>query len=164
MTMNGSGLFGCAICGSGGELFHQCCAACAEKVMEAWHGPATDDEFEAWWKLYPRKVGKDAAREKFGKARKRVSAEALMQAVKVYMQTKPDYADWCHPATWLNQGRWQDEQESYDCGPAIDMDRKHVEDFVRTGFWLTSWGPTPTEPDAEPRVRRLYEETKAPGF
>lgn len=154
------GLFGCCRCGGAGPLFSDICEPCLNKAMEAWNGPATDAEFEAWWGIYPRRVGKDAAREKYRKARKRVSAEALLEGARAYSSqcSSKELEFIAHPATWLNQGRWQDEQESYDCGPRIDMDRKHVEDFVRDGFWSGAWGPKPDQPDAEPRIRRLYQE------
>jgi len=65
------------------------------------------DDFEAFWRAYPRKVGKLAAERAYGKARKLATAEELLAGVARYR--KPSYADWCHPTTWLNQGRWLDE-------------------------------------------------------
>ncbi len=156
-------LFGCAICGSSGDLFHHVCAPCVELIMAAWSGPATEDEFEAWWTLYPRKVGKDAAREKYRKARKRVSAEALVAGLRHYVASvsEKEREFIAHPATWLNQGRWQDEQVGGDYAPAVDMDELHVRTFVKGGFWATTWGPKPDDPDAPPKIRRMYEEARA---
>lgn len=66
-------------------------------------------EFETWWALYPRKVGKLAAQREYEKARRLTGATELVEGVERYKQHKPDYQDWCHPKTWLHQGRWMDE-------------------------------------------------------
>lgn len=66
-------------------------------------------EFDAFWKNYPRRTGKLAAEKAYGKARKIASAETILAGIEQYRAHKPEYADWCHPATWLNQGRWMDE-------------------------------------------------------
>lgn len=67
--------------------------------------------FAIWWQLQPNKVGKDAAERAFAKVRKsgRVTFAELMDGLKRYIATKPPTRDWCHPTTWLNQGRWADE-------------------------------------------------------
>lgn len=66
-------------------------------------------EFETFWKQYPRRVGKLAAQKAYRKARQRASAQELLDGIERYRKSKPSYADWCHPATFLNQGRWMDE-------------------------------------------------------
>lgn len=65
-------------------------------------------DFDVWWTVYPRKVGKLAASKAYTKARKAgASAEALMDAV--VKATWPREAQFIpHPATWLNEGRWMD--------------------------------------------------------
>lgn len=68
-------------------------------------------EFEAFWAEFPRKTGKLAAIEKFKQARKIASVEDIMAGVRRYVVSKPEYADWCHPKTWLSQGRWMDEPD-----------------------------------------------------
>ena len=71
-----------------------------------------DSEFEAFWKAFPRKVGKLDAHKAWMKARQFASSiEEIMQGVARYKLSKPEYADWCHPATWLRQGRWMDEPD-----------------------------------------------------
>lgn len=69
------------------------------------------DEFEIFWRRFPRRVGKLAALKAYGKARKLASAEQIVQGVDRYIANKPAYADWCHPVTFLSQGRWMDEYE-----------------------------------------------------
>lgn len=72
--------------------------------------PKPDDAgFEAWWEAYPRKVAKDGARRAFVAAVKRGALFADLIA-KVPAVPPPGEMQWVpHPATWLNQGRWQDD-------------------------------------------------------
>ena len=72
-----------------------------------------DDLFDLFWQAYPKRVGKDAARKAF---EKRKPNEELVQAMvkAIGQQQKTD--SWIkgfvpNPATWLNDGRWQDEVE-----------------------------------------------------
>jgi len=66
-----------------------------------------DIEFEAFWQLYPKKVGKIAARKAYAKARKSVGDTTIRDGLK---RTKfsDDHRFIPHPATWLNEGRWMD--------------------------------------------------------
>lgn len=66
--------------------------------------------FDLWWERQPNKVGKDAARTSFERVRKsgRVTFARLMDGLLAYIANKPPHRDYCNPATWLNQGRWDD--------------------------------------------------------
>lgn len=70
--------------------------------------------FETWWFAYPHKVGKQDALKAFEVIAKagRVSFEQLMNGLAAYQRTKPPDRAWCNPATWLRQGRWDDEPAS----------------------------------------------------
>lgn len=68
-------------------------------------------EFEQFWSVYPRRVAKLDAQRAFVKARKVASLDVILAGVERYIADKPAYADWCHPATWLNRGRWMDEPD-----------------------------------------------------
>ena len=68
-------------------------------------------EFETFWKVFPRRVGKLAAQKAYKKARTMATAQQILDGVAFYLQHKPAYADWCMPATFLNQGRWLDEPD-----------------------------------------------------
>lgn len=72
-------------------------------------GASRENVFENWfWKPYPRKVGKDAARKAWAQAVKRAPPETIIAALAGYRW--PDDPQFIpHPATWLNQGRWSDE-------------------------------------------------------
>lgn len=65
-------------------------------------------DFERWWSRYPHKVGKGAARKAYERALTKTSADQLDIGVERYKTSKPDRTEWCNPATWLNQERWND--------------------------------------------------------
>lgn len=67
--------------------------------------------FPTFWSLYPRKVGKLAAMKAWAKAVKLDTPENIIAGIEPYKAHKPEWQDYCHPATWLNQGRWMDEYE-----------------------------------------------------
>jgi hypothetical protein len=67
-------------------------------------------DFEEFWRACPRRTGKLKAEQAYAKARKLgATQKQLLDGLVKYVQHKPSYADYCHPATWLNQGRWLDE-------------------------------------------------------
>lgn len=79
------------------------------------------ERFERFWLAYPKKVGKDAARKAFDK---RKPDEGLLAAMLSTLAVQVNSQQWTrdggqfipHPATWLNQGRWQDEVKAGDDG------------------------------------------------
>jgi len=76
--------------------------------------PITKDSivgFEKFWLACPRRVGKEAARKAYEKARKIASDSELLEGIRRYAATRAgqDEQYTVHPATWLNQGRWADE-------------------------------------------------------
>lgn len=71
--------------------------------------------FEEFWAAYPKKVGKDAAAKAFAQRKVDAGLLALMlraiAAQRGCEQWRKDGGQFVpNPATWLNQGRWQDEQ------------------------------------------------------
>ncbi len=77
--------------------------------------PVTDtDDFAAFWALYPRKVKKLLAEPAYRKALKQATHEEIMAGLQTYLKTKPAYADWAHPTSWLNAGRWMDEPDTVE--------------------------------------------------
>ena len=72
---------------------------------------AKNDDFDAFWAVYPRKVGKGDAKKAFAKVKAPVSV--LIDAVNMQKQSQQwlrnDGQYIPNPATWLNQGRWEDE-------------------------------------------------------
>lgn len=69
----------------------------------------SDDQFETFWKAYPRRVGKGTARTAFAKAIRKTNLPVILAAIEAYKAHKPGYQDFCHPSTWLNGERWDDE-------------------------------------------------------
>lgn len=67
--------------------------------------------FDVFWKAYPKKVGKIAAKKAFDRVK--VPVETLLDALerqKCGEQWRKDNGQYIpNPATWLNQGRWEDE-------------------------------------------------------
>ncbi|RBO91369.1 hypothetical protein DFR74_10471 [Nocardia puris] len=76
--------------------------------------PAAEDiSFERWWDCYPRKVGKPAARKAFHAAVRKVESGELLARTEQFasdpnLPTGADARFIPHPATWLNQERWND--------------------------------------------------------
>lgn len=69
-------------------------------------------EFESFWREYPRKIGKGAAYKAWGKLKPpiRDCLSALQWQKKSDQWTKEHGQFIPHPATWLNQRRWEDEK------------------------------------------------------
>lgn len=78
-----------------------------------------DDQFEAFWTTYPRKVGKDAARKAFDK---RKPTDDLLRKMLDAIRRQARSPGWQkdggqfipHPSTWLNEGRWMDDEAFAD--------------------------------------------------
>lgn len=70
-----------------------------------------ENNFEEFWKKYPRKIGKQKAKLQYAKIQEQ--HEQVMEGLEKYLQywqkkkTEMDFIP--HPNTWLNQQRWQDE-------------------------------------------------------
>lgn len=73
---------------------------------------AYPSQFEEIWNLFPRKVGKDDAFRSWKKNRGRIEHEALKTAISKHaaLVAGKEKQFIPHPATWLNDGRWQDEE------------------------------------------------------
>lgn len=86
------------------------------KRLEA-NGNGLRERFNAFWQVYPRKVGKDAAWRAWQKRRPTEETSASVIAALAW-QVQQD--NWLreggrfvpNPATWINQGRWQDEPQT----------------------------------------------------
>jgi hypothetical protein len=68
--------------------------------------------FESFWKVYPRKIGKEKCKNWFKSHKPKEDLvkqmiEAVEQQKKSKQWSDPQYIP--HPYTWLNQGRWEDE-------------------------------------------------------
>lgn len=71
------------------------------------------DDFEIFWKSYPRKIGKGAARKAWEKAKDRPPLHDILTVLDLAKQSaqwKKEQGQFIpHASTWLSQGRWADE-------------------------------------------------------
>jgi len=71
------------------------------------------NDFEEFWKAYPKKTDKGAARRAFTTAIKKVDFDNLLKAVQSYSasvsNTEKRYIK--NPATWLNAEAWDNETQ-----------------------------------------------------
>ena len=92
-----------------------------------------EDAFDRFWKAYPKKTGKQEARKAFKKVSAPVSV--LVDAIekqKTWSQWKRDNGQYIpNPSTWLNQGRWEDE-EYQSAGKATERDYEWGSDFFES--------------------------------
>lgn len=79
--------------------------------------------FDDFWSVYPKRVGKGAARKAWDKAMTGCDAEALSLEIMLAVDVQKRYRQeaeaageflppWKHPSTWLNQECWLDEVPS----------------------------------------------------
>jgi hypothetical protein len=128
--------------------------------------------FDKFWKKYPRKVAKVAARNVFVKVMKKSDApslEVLLTAVEKYSASELDMRYVAHPATWLRQGRWEDEQEVTET-PKPAIKDWHLDNALDRVYPLARMGKSWDEcldslRDFEPRViepcKKVFEDIRA---
>lgn len=84
----------------------------ARPKMRASGAEAREAAFEAFWAAYPKKTGKREARKAFEKTPEAAWPKLgpALEAQKRSRQWQSDGGRYIpNPATWLNQGRWEDE-------------------------------------------------------
>ncbi|MFT4288143.1 helix-turn-helix domain-containing protein [Nocardioides sp.] len=92
----------------------------------------TAEAFDEFWSAYPRRTGKASARKAFAKAAAKVDAWGIIVRAARRMADDPNLPDAQfvpHPATWLNQERWDDPPYP----PRVDR-RQTTDDRVRDGL------------------------------
>lgn len=99
------------------------------------------DDFEAFWQVYPRKTGKGAAAKAFAKA----TGGSTIAAQRITLEAERHAAAWGgwpssdrqfipHPATWLNECRFDDpppEARRGGSGSRVDANRERIERSMR---------------------------------
>jgi|TARA_R100000084_G_scaffold107247_1_gene66857 hypothetical protein len=80
-----------------------------------------ESNFDAFWKAYPKKVGKGAAVKAYDKALKGTPHDIIMEGLERY---DPDPGYICNPATWLNEMRYFDEPTDYTKTARRNQDRQ----------------------------------------
>jgi hypothetical protein len=103
----------------------------------------TCEPFERFWRVYPKRKAKDAARKAFTAAVKRgADPEVINAAAQRYaIERQGQPQRWTkHPATWLNGGCWEDEPDGAvvvdELGNvvAIEQEEEDGEDDFDTSF------------------------------
>lgn len=79
------------------------------------------ERFEAWWVEYPKKVGKQAARKAWIKIKPDAALYSrIVEATKAQRTSeqwrKENGRFIPNPATWINQGRWDDDLAALNAG------------------------------------------------
>ena len=73
-----------------------------------------DQNFVLFWNAYPRKSGKKNALDAWNKAKDKPSLEIILKSIETQKQSeqwKKENGQFIpHPATWINAGRWDDEE------------------------------------------------------
>lgn len=91
-------------------------------------GSDSDPAFTEFWAAYPRKTAKGAARDAWAKALKAgADPQTMITAAARFSDSphrKPDFTP--HPATWLNQERWEDDP-GYGGGQARNGQLQHFQ-------------------------------------
>ena len=90
--------------------------------------PKASEAFSHFWDAYPRKVAKPAAQKAWGRIQ---HADGLLPVMLAAIAAQKQSEQWRkeagafipHPATWLNQRRWEDEQDlSMSDAPSVPAD------------------------------------------
>lgn len=103
--------------GDAGESLEVETASGAAQAVDHSMTPEPQTMFGQFWKAYPRRVAKGAARKAWEKLRPdRQLTERILAAVerdKATDQWQRENGRFIpHPATWLNQQRWEDEPDT----------------------------------------------------
>jgi uncharacterized protein YdaU (DUF1376 family) len=107
---------------------------------------AQGGEFEKFWEAYPRKRGRDKAIKAWKvTAKKRPSLEKILAQLEAQKSThdrqKEDGQYIPYPATWLNQGRWDDELLPVVAAPAQFARTPHAPDPEKAQEWALANAP-----------------------
>lgn len=80
------------------------------------------DGFHEFWAVVPRKVAKGAAAKAYRSALRQADARTILDGMIRYAESRvgQDAQYTVHPATWLNSGRWTDENIS-QAGRAVPV-------------------------------------------
>jgi hypothetical protein len=99
------------------------------KTFKTLEGPKTSEQIETafgrFYEVYPRRVGKGAARKAFTTALKKATAQTLVDGARLYAgvvqreQREAQYVK--HPSAWLNGEHWED-----DYGPVAGTGRDAI--------------------------------------
>lgn len=107
---------------------------------------AREDAFDRFWSAYPRHTAKQTALAAFKKLH---PDEALMQTILTAIERQKASPQWTkdggqfvpHPATWLNQRRWEDEppKATSNSGRVMPAQQYSQRDYSGADDALPDW-------------------------
>jgi Helix-turn-helix domain len=107
--------------------------------------------FDEWYDVYPKHVGRIAAFKAFARVLRSVDFAVLLEAAERYRDNpKRDRDFTLNPATWLNQGRWEDESIVTPSAPSMVRSAEVID---------AEWKQQRAEEDA--RIAAILEEVLA---
>jgi hypothetical protein len=95
------------------------------------------EDFKHFWSAYPKKVGKDAALKSWNK--KKPNIDEVLKALSwqvvsdQWLKERGQFIP--NPATYLNQGRWQDEPQENKNNIEV-RNKGHVMSDESFNLWL----------------------------
>lgn len=123
-----------------------------------------EEQFDAFWAKYPKRVGKKVAKQKFMLALKRVDFNTMMLALDCYIaevdkkNEKGKWLDFCNPSTWLHQDRW----ENYKPTEQVQRQPEDVDEFRRKLIAAKRRDDLPPVPkrssESKARVAKMMED------
>lgn len=102
------------------------------------NGDGLRERFGEFWKVYPRKVGKDAAWRVWQRRKPGMELTATVLAALAWQKQQDNWIREGgrfvpNPATWLNQGRWEDEpSDAPRVNDATLAAARAAEEFLRS--------------------------------
>lgn len=112
-----------------------------------------EETFERFWSAYPRRVGKGAARKSFTRAvvAGRDPEELIERAARFARRAGLDDPRFVvHPATWLNQERFDDDEEAQHARPGTRSSAERGKPSVLAYLASVAGGDDAGHPSASP--------------
>ncbi len=102
-----------------------------------------EQRFSEFWQSYPKKIGKKAALSSWKRIKPDITLFnkiiASVEVAKKSRQWQRDEGQYIsNPATWLNQGRWDDELEEVNTN-VVRNDRQHTRQYGEEPFSLSGF-------------------------
>jgi uncharacterized protein YdaU (DUF1376 family) len=98
------------------------------------------DRFDEFWREYPRKVAKEAARRAWRAAIRKADPEQIIAGARAYalsvLESDPQFVK--HPATWIRGGCWDDEPPPTADRPVEDIEAKAAANAERLDATMRS--------------------------
>ena len=102
-----------------------------------------------------KRCGKPPVRKALSKSK--ADPEDILRSLPLYAKGKPDYQDFCHLSTYINQERhevWLDPEQHEEAEPQ-PTDRQKLTAYLVNNVWRESWGEKPTREEAKARLDGL---------